>query len=366
MNDLIPTISSLRKALSDLDQAHAQELVALSENLAAAKEFEIYFERLWVGGWARNDFNHYQNPNSQHQTIQVEADYFYEYIAKKAGVDVVALGSRITEITAGFRKFQKHLVTELSVIRDVEKFNNEVGILDKIGDFRWGFDSNTFIKTRIPNHMPVYDLGILSRGGLSVPSHIQVWGYLSSLQTQAVAPRNFNDMVVQLLRQLELKSPQRSGARTDYTEKILADIFENFHPFCTQLRNRHNSRAAFDLTDEYDVQDLIHAILRLHFKDVREEEYTPSYAGSSTRVDFLLKNEQIVIEVKKTRQGLADKQVGEQLILDAVHYANHPNCKGLICFVYDPESRIKNPRGLEEDIRKLSNDSMPVELFIRP
>lgn len=214
--------------------------------------------------------------------------------------------------------------------------------------------------------MPVYELGILSRGGLNVPPHIQVWAYISSLQTRTMAPRNLNELIIQLLRQLELKSPKKASNDTGYTEKVLADIFENFHSFCTQLRNRHDKRDAFSVTDEYDVQDLLHAVLKLHFKDVREEEYTPSYAGSSTRVDFLLKNENVVIEVKKTRQGLADKRIGEQLILDVAHYANHPNCKSLICFVYDPESRVKNPRGLEDDIRKLSSETMPVDLFIRP
>jgi len=366
MNELTASILTLREQLTDLYEQHKPELALIANNLTALREFDIYFERLWVGGWARNDFNHYQNPNNQHQTIQVEADYFYDLLLKKSGADVVALGKRIAEINNEFKKLQKHAVTELSVIRDVEKFHNEVTLLDKLDQFKWGFDSQTFIKTRIPNHMPIYDMSVLSRGGLSVPSHIQVWAYLSSLQTQTIAPSNLNDMTIQLLRQLELKYPKQNSSRTDFTEKILGDIFENFHPFCTQLRNRHDNRAVFAVADEYDVQDLIHAILKLHFNDIREEEYTPSYAGSSTRVDFLLKNENIVIEVKKTRQGLADKQIGEQLILDAVYYANHPNCKALICFVYDPDSRVKNPRGLENDLGKLSSEEMPVMLFIRP
>ena len=40
----------------------------------------------------------------------------------------------------------------------------------------------------------------------------------------------------------------------------------------------------------------------LYFDDIRAEEWTPSYAGKCARVDFLLKNEKIVIEVKKTRK----------------------------------------------------------------
>jgi len=50
----------------------------------------------------------------------------------------------------------------------------------------------------------------------------------------------------------------------------------------------------------------------------------------------------------------------------AISGENHPDCKQLKCFVYDPENRIENPRGLEDDINKLSDDVMSVDLFIRP
>jgi REase_DpnII-MboI len=52
------------------------------------------------------------------------------------------------------------------------------------------------------------------------------------------------------------------------------------------------------MKDEYDVQDSLHALLKLHFDDVRREEWTPSYAGSQSRMDFLLKREKIVVETK--------------------------------------------------------------------
>ena len=103
------------------------------------------------------------------------------------------------------------------------------------------------------------------------------------------------------------------------------------------------------------MQDLLHCILKLHFKDVREDEYTPSYGGSSTRMDFLLKNEKIVIEVKKTNERLSDKEIGEQLILEVAYYKNHPNCSFLKCFVYDPENRVKNSAQSNANTQNLCN-----------
>ena len=44
-------------------------------------------------------------------------------------------------------------------------------------------------------------------------------------------------------------------------------------------------------------------------------------------------------------------------------YTAHPDCNTLICFVYDPEERIVNPKGLETDLGKPINE-MNVKVFI--
>ena len=141
-------------------------------------------------------------------------------------------------------------------------------------------------------------------------------------------------------------------------------IFRNFHKVVKNLRNRYDTRCTIDVEDEYDVQDLLFAILQMFFKDIRKEEWTPSYAGNSSRVDFLLKEEKIVIEVKKTRKTMKDKDLGEQLIIDIAKYKAHPDCKNLVCFVYDPEGRIVNPAGIIKDLEK-DNDNF-VKIYINP
>jgi len=141
-------------------------------------------------------------------------------------------------------------------------------------------------------------------------------------------------------------------------------IFNRFHKVARQLRSRHAGKNTIEIEDEYDVQDLLHSLLHLYFDDIRPEEHTPSYAGSSARVDFLLKSEKIVIEVKKTRKGLADKEVGNQLIEDIERYRVHPDCEKLVCFVYDPEGRIGNPIGLINDLQNKHEGF--VEIFIKP
>lgn len=138
-----------------------------------------------------------------------------------------------------------------------------------------------------------------------------------------------------------------------------------FHAAARQLQSRHAGRTTLTIEDEYDVQDLLHAILRLHFDDIREEEWTPSYAGAASRVDFLLKAEQIVIEVKKTRSSMTSRKLGEELIVDRARYERHPDCKMLVCFVYDPEGRIGNPVGIERDLEE-HGGKLKVRVIIAP
>lgn len=141
----------------------------------------------------------------------------------------------------------------------------------------------------------------------------------------------------------------------------LFNILNKFHNIVIQLRDRHDERATLDVEDEYDVQDLLHVLLKLYCEDIRPEEWCPSYAGVSSRQDFLLKNEKTVIETKKTRRGLSNKELANELIVDINRYSTHPDCKKLICFVYDPENRIKNPRGFESDLSGLHNE---IEVFV--
>jgi hypothetical protein len=145
----------------------------------------------------------------------------------------------------------------------------------------------------------------------------------------------------------------------------LSLLFDRFHSIARQLQSRRENRETISIEDEYDVQDLLHALLKIYFDDVRPEEWTPSYAGGSSRMDFLLKKEKLVIEVKKTRKNLTDREIGEQLIVDIKKYAEHADCSNLLCFVYDPEGRIGNPTGLEHDLSRTEN-GLPVLVFIRP
>jgi hypothetical protein len=151
---------------------------------------------------------------------------------------------------------------------------------------------------------------------------------------------------------------------TNNYDDILKTIFLNFDLFAKQLLIRYKNRNTIKINDEYDIQDLIYAILRLFFCDIRREEYVPSYAGSNSRVDFFLNNEKILIEIKMARSNLSDKELGEQLIIDKERYKIFPKCKYIYCFVYNPLLSVKNPNGIESDLsEKLKSHEFKVFIY---
>jgi hypothetical protein len=139
------------------------------------------------------------------------------------------------------------------------------------------------------------------------------------------------------------------GIETDPVGKVVA-LCRRFQLFVDRLQARQRKREPYPITDEYDVQDLLHAVLKLHFEDVRPEEWIPSYAGSSSRTDFLLPRERTVIEAKMTRPGLSQKEVTNELIVDIARYSKALHVDNLVCFIYDPARRCTNPSALEDDL----------------
>ena len=163
------------------------------------------------------------------------------------------------------------------------------------------------------------------------------------------------------LKTAALKAKARGGKDAE----IVLTLAERFHAVVRQMRQRREQRPTLDVADEYDVQDLFHALLTIYFDDIRKEEWTPTYAGSASRMDFLLPEIEAVVEIKMTRSTLSTKQLGEQLIVDIAKYKKHLMCRTLFCVVYDPDGRISNPRGVENDLSE-ENDRMMTRVTIVP
>jgi hypothetical protein len=257
------------------------------------------------------------------------------------------------------------LCVELSIIKGHPKFSDEVKELEDLEGLEWGISVSDCVRCMQPKSF----VGSLTdmQKGLDVPPHIQFQANIIHLSSKNSDCLDFIKRAKKLIRKIQIRGNlvQECPNTLNGIENI-TKICNSFHAVARQLRVRYSSRDTLSIDDEYDVQDLFHALLKIFFEDVRPEEWTPSYAGSSSRVDFLLPQEKIVIELKKTRKGLGAKEVGNQLLIDVARYQSHPDCKNLVCFVYDPEGKIGNSKGLENDLNNLSSEKLNIVTLVRP
>jgi REase_DpnII-MboI len=150
---------------------------------------------------------------------------------------------------------------------------------------------------------------------------------------------------------------QFAGAHLDAVAVVLA-LGERFELVRRSLKRRHNSRDTLLVSDEYDAQDLVRSLLVQFFDDVRDEAWCPEYAGGASRIDFLLPQTRLAVELKWMRESLSAREVGEQLRIDRQKYQKHPDVGHLVCLVFDLGGLLPNPRGLEEDLRQAGRDDV--------
>ncbi|MBL8507167.1 MAG: hypothetical protein JNM11_01800 [Chitinimonas sp.] len=158
-------------------------------------------------------------------------------------------------------------------------------------------------------------------------------------------------------------TPCKPAKVEELIEVLIKGLRRAMHP----LTHRRKGAQPLSFANEYDMQDLLHALLRPWIQDIRPEEHTPSYAGSSTRMDFLLPAHKLVIETKYTRDQNHAKKIGDELIIDIAHYRKHQDCRVLWCVIYDPNHFIVNPEGLCGDLessRTAGDGEMVVRVFV--
>lgn len=152
-------------------------------------------------------------------------------------------------------------------------------------------------------------------------------------------------------KELQRQPAPRQGA-TNLADSLdrIRTICTRFHGVVRQLRERSEGRLPFEVEDEFDVRDLLRALLHVEFDDVVPEEWTPPQAAGSTQADVIVQPVGVVIVSTKTRRGMGASEITEFWTAAAKRYAGRADCKSLFGFIYDPEGRIGTPRRLEADL----------------
>jgi len=176
--------------------------------------------------------------------------------------------------------------------------------------------------------------------------------------------------IEQYAKQLEEKAADEASQAPPKPAEIAAidkvlHLIGRFSRAVNHLKERRGQRPPLIMQDEFDVQYLLLPLLDVYFDDVRPEDAVPSVAGQNSRIDFVLPDENIALEVKMTRPNLRDSEIGDELSADIMRYQKREDVKALIAFIYDPAGFLKNPDGLERDLTK-SHNLLNVKVVVRP
>ena len=114
------------------------------------------------------------------------------------------------------------------------------------------------------------------------------------------------------------------------------------------LSNRpRKEKNPFLIEDEYDVQDLLQAVLKAYLKYSVQEDPLPKVAAAkSSRADISIEDLGILIEVKYVRGPGDQKRIYEEYSEDLELYSKWPHLKTIIFMIYNA-SVLRDPEAFE-------------------
>lgn len=152
------------------------------------------------------------------------------------------------------------------------------------------------------------------------------------------------------------------------SEEVIRDVLSNFSNAIQKIiKDRRKGHLDFTIEDEYDVQDILYVVLKSIFPTLRDEDPIPKVGAKSTKIDLILREEKILIEVKMIKEKDSNEtHFIEQLKIDFESYHECKWLDKLFCFVYDPHKKtrdISNFQDLNGD-RTKGGHNFNVELII--
>lgn len=183
----------------------------------------------------------------------------------------------------------------------------------------------------------------------------------------SVTTSDFDIQTLLILEELE-KSFLKVKYISKNAEEILRDIFHNF-PNAIQkiIKNRRLNHKEFVIKDEYDVQDILYVIIKAVFPNMRDEDPIPKVGAKSSRIDLILREEKVLIEVKMIKEkDRNENHFIEQLKVDFESYHECKWLDKLFCFVYDPEKKTKDISNFNDlnGLRTKGQHTFDVEVIV--
>ena len=169
------------------------------------------------------------------------------------------------------------------------------------------------------------------------------------------------------LRKLLLK---KQNVSQQYDNYFLENYLNHFYLFLEALKEiEPDKRASLKLENlqkikienEYDLQHLLYAILKLIYIDIRKEVVDDS-GLSAMRSDFFIPSINASIEAKCTRDSMNYRKLKEEIEADIVHY----NTDFIYFYIYDKVKLIKDREVFKTYFNRRFDDKEVRVIILQP
>jgi len=175
------------------------------------------------------------------------------------------------------------------------------------------------------------------------------------------------DSIISAIDYVQEKTPHVYAASpVEADVELVLGLAKRFHESVLSLKGHPHNGTVFTVSNEWDCQYLFKAILAAYISDVRDEEWNPSFAGSSARCEFYLKNLRAMVELKYVRKATDAKKIKTELATDFLDYGSNPQVDHVICLIYDPSNALKNPAAVQSDLSGPKTGLLRVDVLISP
>lgn len=157
-----------------------------------------------------------------------------------------------------------------------------------------------------------------------------------------------------ILEELQQKFISNSITETTYlnldvstlVKQVLLQFGNSVKKITLARRKGHDS---FQINDEYDVQDILYVMLKPLFPTLTDEEPTPKVGAKYNKIDLILREHGLMIEVKMIKASDTDeKKFIEQLKNDIQSYYRYSYLRELLVIVYDPQNKTRDLQNFYE------------------
>ncbi len=129
---------------------------------------------------------------------------------------------------------------------------------------------------------------------------------------------------------------------------LLLRICERLPDSARVLASRQRRKSPYIVADEYDVQDLLQAVIRAYFKySVQEEPIGKVGGAKSARADLAIEDLGVIVEVKFVRGAADQNRIVEELAQDLLQYSKWQPLQTFIYMIYNSRD-LRDPEALEK------------------